>query len=186
MISPKSSATTVTKRDITPPSVLRGQKLVSVSLTSTLVTRTRKETVETAEAIETAKIAKDGEESKGEYPNLAQVLCIRYPITFQKKFMSVLALFNLGSEVNAIYLTLIQELGLSIRPTDVGAQKIDGTMLDTFGIVVTAFSMTDKANRVRFFKKIFLVTNISSEIVLGMPFLTLSNVNVDFSGRKLW
>ena len=30
---------------------------------------------------------------------------------------------------------------------DVGAQKIDGTTLDTYGMVVTAFLVTDKANR---------------------------------------
>ena len=32
-------------------------------------------------------------------------------------------------------------------PIDVEAQKIDGTMLDTYGMVVAAFSVTDKANR---------------------------------------
>ena len=31
--------------------------------------------------------------------------------------------------------------------------------------------MTDKANRVRFFEKTFLVANISPEVVLGMLFL---------------
>ena len=45
------------------------------------------------------------------------------------------------------------ELGLLVRPTDVVAQKIDGTTLDTYGMVVAAFSVTDKANRVRFFER---------------------------------
>ena len=58
-------------------------------------------------------------------------------------------------------------------------------MLDTFKMVVTAFSMTDKAHQVRFFEKTFLVANISPEVVFGMPFLTLSGADVDFSGRKL-
>lgn len=42
------------------------------------------ETAETAEAVETAEASKDDKESKGsEYlGNLAQVLCIRYPVTF--------------------------------------------------------------------------------------------------------
>ena len=78
-----------------------------------------------------------------------------------------------------------KQLGVSIRPIDVEAQKIDGTTLDTHGIVVAAFSVVDKANRVRFFEEIFLVANISSEVVLGMPFLTLSDADVDFSGREL-
>ena len=100
--------------------------------------------------------------------------------------MSILALLNSGSEVNAIHPTLARELGLFIRPTDVGAQKIDGTMLDTFEIVVTAFLMTDKANQVRFFKKTFLVANLSPKVVLGMSFLTLSGADVDFLSGKLW
>ena len=98
----------------------------------------------------------------------------------------MLTLLDSGSEVNAIHPTLAWELGLLIRSTDVGAQKIDGTLLDTFGIVVTAFSVTDKANRVRFFGKTFLVVNVSPEVVFGMPFFTLSGVDVDFLGRELW
>ena len=90
-----------------------------------------------------------------------------------------------GSEVNAIYLIFAKQLGLLIRPTDVEAQKIDGTMLDTYGMVIAAFSVEDKANQGRFFEKTFLVANVSPEVVLGMPFLTLSGANVDFSGRDL-
>ena len=68
---------------------------------------------------------------------------------------------------------------------DVGAQKINGTILDTFGMVVIAFSVMDNANRVRFFEETFLVTNVSSEVVLGMPFLTLSGADIKFLGREL-
>ena len=78
-----------------------------------------------------------------------------------------------------------KQLGLSIRLTDVGAQKIDGTTLNTHGMVIAAFSVVDKANRVRFFEETFLVANISLEVVLGMLFLTLSGTDVDFSGREL-
>ena len=136
-----------------------GKKLVSVSATSTLVTGMRAETVETAEAVETveavgtAKVGEGGNKSEGECPNLAQVSCIRYPITFRKKSVPVSSLLDSGSEASAIYPTFAWELGLSIRTMDVGAQKIDGIMLDTFGMVVIAFSVADKANRVRFFDK---------------------------------
>ena len=78
--------------------------------------------------------AKDGENLRS---NLAQVPCIWYSITTKKK--SVLALLDLGSEVNAIHPTFAKELGLPIRPIDVGAQKIDGTMLDIYEIAVAAF-----------------------------------------------
>lgn len=94
--------------------------------------------------------------------------------------MPVLALFNSGSEVNAIYPTFAQEIGLLIRPTDVGAQKMDGNPLNTYGIVVTAFSLTDKANRVKFFKKTFMVANINLEVVFGMLFFILSGADVNF------
>lgn len=80
------------------------------------------------------------------YPdtNLAQVLCIRYTIIFQKK--SVLALFDLSSEVNVIYSIFAKKLRISIRPTNVKGEKIDSTMLDTHRIVVVAFLLTDKSN----------------------------------------
>ena len=59
-------------------------------------------------------------------------------------------------------------------------------MLDTYEMVVTAFSVTDKANRVKFFEEIFLVANVSPEIVLKISFLTLSSADIDFLGREHW
>ena len=166
------------------------KKLVSVLATSTSVTETKEETIETAETVETAKAdeivgtGKDGRKSKGEYPeNLAQIPCIRYPINFRKQ--SVSALFNSGSEVNAIHPAFAKELSLLIRPTDVGVQKIDGTTLDTYEIVVVVFLVKDKANWVRFFVETFLVANVSPEVILGMAFLTLSGADVNFLGREL-
>ena len=52
-------------------------------------------------------------------------------------------------------------------------------------MVVVAFSVVDKANQVKFFKETFPVANVSPEVVLGMPFLTLSSADVDFSGQEL-
>ena len=90
------------------------------------------------------------------------------------------ALLESGSKVNAVHPAFAKELGLSIRLTDIGAQKIDGTTLDTFEMIVIAFLVTDKVNRVRIFEKTFLVANVSPEVVLKMPFLTLSGADVDF------
>ena len=59
-------------------------------------------------------------------------------------------------------------------------------MLDTYGMVVAAFLVTDKANQIRFFEKTFLVANISPEVVFGMFFLILSSANVDFLDWELW
>ena len=52
-------------------------------------------------------------------------------------------------------------------------------------MVVAAFSMTDKANRVKFFEETFLVANISRERVFEMLFFTLSDANIDFFDRQL-
>ena len=114
------------------------------------------------------------------------VPCIYYPVQFKgTNETQVQALIDSGSEVNAIHPSFTKQLGLPIRLTDVGAQKIDGTMLDSHEIVVAAFSVFDKANWVRFFEKIFLVANVSLEVVFGMLFHTLSSANVDFLRREL-
>ena len=52
-------------------------------------------------------------------------------------------------------------------------------------MVVAAFSVKDKTNRVRFFEETFLVANVSPKVVFGMSFLTLSSADVDFLGREL-
>ena len=94
------------------PRASEAKKLVSVSATSTPVTEAREEADETAEAVETVEavesteVGKGGAESEGEYPSLARVPCIRYPITFRKKSVSLSALLDSGSEVNAIHPTL--------------------------------------------------------------------------------
>ena len=155
-----------------------------VLATSTPVTGTKEKAIEIAKVAEFAGANKDGKESKDKYlENLAQVPCIRYPINFGKK--SVPALLNLGSKINTVHLAFTKELGLPIRPTDVGVQKIDGTTLDTNRMIVAVFLMKDKANWVRFFEETFLMANVNPKIILKMLFLTLSSANVDFLGCEL-
>ena len=45
--------------------------------------------------------------------------------------------------------------------------------------------MEDKLRRARFFQETFLLANISTEVVLGMPFLILNNANVQFVKKEL-
>ena len=99
-----------------------------------------------------------------------------------KNGAQVQALVDSDSKVNAIHPTFAKQLGFSIRPTDVEIQKTDNTILNTHEMVVATFSVVDKANQVKFFEETFLVTNVSPEVVLGMPFVTLSGANVDFLG----
>ena len=160
------------------------RKLVSVSATSMPVTANKKEAIETIKVAKSAGASKDGKKSEGKWlENLARVLYIRYPINCRKK--SVLALFDSSSKVNLGHPVFAKELGLPIRLTNIGTQKIDSITLNTYGMVVAAFLMKDKAKRVRFFENTFLVTNISPEVVFRMLFLTLSGANIDFSSQKL-
>ena len=92
----------------------------------------------------------------------------------------MLVLFNSGSEINTVYPIFAKELGLLMRTTDAGMQKIDGSTLDTYEMVVTVFSVTDKANQIRFFEETFLIANISPKVVLEMPFFILSGTDVYF------
>ena len=56
-----------------------------------------------------------------------------------------------GSEVNAINYAYTKKLGLKTWKTNVGAQKIDGPALETFGMVIADFQVENKGGRPRFF-----------------------------------
>ena len=79
---------------------------------------------------------------------LDKVLFICYPVQFRKdNGKDVLALLNSGSKVNAITLAYAAYLGFKIRVTDVGAQKIDGSSLTTYGMVIAVFQVVNKLDR---------------------------------------
>ncbi len=113
---------------------------------------------------------------------LEWVPCIQYPVIFKAQTETLL---DSGSKVNAMSQTFAQQLGLKIRKTNIGAQKIDGTTLETYEIVVSIFSVSDKDGRERFFEESFLLADIKLDMVLGMPFLTTSNADVDFQAWDL-
>ena len=52
-------------------------------------------------------------------------------------------------------------------------------------MVVVVFLIKDKASRVGFFEEIFLMANVSPEVVYRMFFLTLSGADIDFLEREL-
>ena len=110
---------------------------------------------------------------------LDRVQCIHYQVRFQKdKQATIQALINSGSEVNAMTPAYAKQLGTQTRKTDVGAQKINRSSLDTFEMVVTGFQVEDKLGRTRFFYKSFLLAETSIRVVLEMPFLTLDNTYI--------
>ena len=76
-------------------------------------------------------------------------------------------------------------LDLKVRVTNVDAQKIDGSSLAIYGMIIATFYVADKLGRSWFFQEIFLLANISIEVVLGMFFFTFSNTDIQFAEKKL-
>ena len=95
------------------------------------------------------------------------------------------ALFDSGNKVNAIHLAFIERLGFMMQSINIGIQKINGTTLKTYEIVIAVFSIIDLADGVRFFEKTFLIANFSLDIVFRMPFFILSGIDIDFSKKEL-
>ncbi len=81
--------------------------------------------------------------------------------------------------------TFAHQLGLKIWKTNIRAQKIDGSTLEIYGMVVFTFSVSDKDGRERFFEKSFFMADVKPDIVFRIPFLTMSNADVNFQARNL-
>lgn len=83
---------------------------------------------------------------------LDKVPYIQYLIWFQKGGKKVTrALINSDSELNAMILAYPKQLGIQIRPINVRAQKINGSSVETFRIVIAGFKVIDKLGKVKFF-----------------------------------
>ncbi len=77
------------------------------------------------------------------------------------------------------------QFGLKTQKTNVVAQKIDSTTLETYKMVVSTVSVLNKDGKKRFFEESFHLSDVKPDVVLGMLFLTMSNVNVDFQAQEL-
>lgn len=77
--------------------------------------------------------------------------------------------------------TFIKKLGSYVRRTEVIAQKINSSSFKIFVIVIVSFSRDNKIGRPRLFEEIFVIANISIDIAFGMTFLTLNNIEINFS-----
>ena len=52
-------------------------------------------------------------------------------------------------------------------------------------MIVLTFSLLNKDSRKKFFKKNFLLADVKLDIMFGIPFLIISNVEVDFQVQNL-
>lgn len=82
-------------------------------------------------------------------------------------------------------LVFVLKLGLKIYHINVKTSKIDGSILQTFKMVLASFQIEDKFGQARFFQELFLLANINVEMILGIFFLTFSNAKILFAEQKL-
>lgn len=71
-----------------------------------------------------------------------------------------------------------------MKKIDVKTQQINGLTLETYGIVIADFSLSDISEKIWFFEESFLLADISKEIVLEMPFPILGNADIHFADKK--
>ena len=114
----------------------KAKKLVAVLATSTSMTGKKKE------------------------EELERIFCIWYPVTFKNQ---IEVLLDSGSEVKVMNPVFASQLGLRIWKTNVEAQKIDDTTLETYGMVVSTFSLSDKDGWERFFEESFLLADVKPD-----------------------
>lgn len=74
-----------------------------------------------------------------------------------------------------------KRLGFYIQKTNTDTQKIDSSYLEIFNIVIVMFQVEDQIEKFQCLGDIFLLTDISINVTLGMPFLTPSNMEINFA-----
>lgn len=110
---------------------------------------------------------------------------IYHLVQFKKNQAKVQILLNFSNKVNIITLIYVANLGFKVRLTDVGAYKINGSILKIFEMVLASFQIKEEHEKIWFFQKTFLVTNISMEMILNIFFLIFSNANILFAKQEL-
>lgn len=116
-------------------------------------------------------------------PELQRVSCIQYLIQFPQPLIKVI--IDSGSKVNVMQPSFAKKLSLYVRKTDICIQKIDGSRLEIFGMIITFFLVKNKDRRFRFFKKTFLLAYISINVAVGILFFILSNFDINFTDWEL-
>lgn len=107
------------------------------------------------------------------------VLYIYYSTQFVK--FSIKVLINSSSKVNVMQPNFARKINFYICKTNVSTQKIDGSRLMIYRMVIALFQLDNKDKKSHFFKKTFLLANISIDVALKMFFLILSNIEVNFN-----
>ena len=75
-------------------------------------------------------------------------------------------------------LAYVAQLGLKVQKINVGAPKINKSLLKIYDILIAVFQIFDKLGHSHFFQETFILAKISIKVVFGIPFLILSNADV--------
>lgn len=79
----------------------------------------------------------------------------------------------------------VTKLVLKVQTTNVGAQKIYGSIFQTFEMALASFWVNDKLEKSWFFQKIFLIVNTSIQMILRIFFLIFSKTDLLFAEKEL-
>lgn len=101
---------------------------------------------------------------------LQRVLCIHYPIQFNRFFIKTL--IDSDSKINAMQLSFTRKLGFHICKTNMDPQKIDSSRLETFGIVIVLFQMDDNDGKFCFFNETSLLADINIDVAFEILFFS--------------
>lgn len=112
---------------------------------------------------------------------LQRIPCICYLIQFQEDQAEVKTFINSGTKVNTMTPSFTAKQGLKPMSINVSVPKIDGSLLETYGMTLVVFSVRKSLRKVWFFEKTFLLVNTSMKMVLRMLFLFFSNANIKFT-----
>lgn len=77
-----------------------------------------------------------------------------------------------NSVVNTIQLIFATKLDFCICRTNIVTQKIYGSRLKTYGMVILLFWVDNKDGKFRFFEETFLLADINIDVAFGIFFLT--------------
>lgn len=91
-------------------------------------------------------------------------------------------LLDSGSKANLVSQKVVKQLNLP-TPTittisNIKLMIIDGRRMQTYGVHQLNFEVTDRLGHTRYFKDSFLACDCENPLVLGMPWLTLANLNI--------
>lgn len=77
------------------------------------------------------------------------------------------------------------KFGFKVQITYIKTRKIYGSIFQIFKLVYRSFQAENKLKKGHFSQKIFLLADISIEVILKISFLSFDNTNVKFAEKKL-